>query len=217
MKQWNKIYKKYTSYGAPFKHMEELTKLFKKRGFQRVLDLGCGAGKHLNYLAKCGFNVYGIDIAKHGIKIAKKSLEKNNLRANLKVGSIYKKLPYKDNYFDGIISLRVLNHGEIKQIRKIIKEIERVLKPQGLIFTTVHRIITKKKSKIRKINFIKVKMIDHRTYIPLEGREKGIVHYIFNKKLIKKEFKNFKIQNLWVDYGKEKWERYYCLLGELKN
>jgi len=217
MKQWNKIYKQYRNYGAPLNQVGPLVKLLKKQNVRRILDLGCGSGKHLIFLVKHGFKLYGIDIAEGAIKIAQEKLKKNKLKANLKTGSIYKKLPYKDNFFDAVISLRVMNHGRIEQIRRIIREIERVLKSQGSIFITVLRVITKKKSKIRKINFIRVKMLDSRTYIPLEGREKGVVHYIFNKELLKKEFKNFKIQRLWVDYGKEKWERYHCLLGRLSN
>ncbi len=45
-----------------------------------------------------------------------------------------------------------------------------------------------------------------------EGGEKGLMHYLFNKELIKKEFKNFKIYKIWVNRSK----RSYCFLGELK-
>jgi 2-polyprenyl-3-methyl-5-hydroxy-6-metoxy-1,4-benzoquinol methylase len=46
--------------------------------------LGCGSGRHVVYLAKNGFEVYGIDIAKSGIKIAKEWLKDEKLKANLK-------------------------------------------------------------------------------------------------------------------------------------
>ena len=59
-------------------------------------------------------------------------------------------------------------------------------------------------------------MLDSRTYVPIEGEEKGVVHYAFNKKLLRKEFKNFKIDCLRLDCGKQEWERYYCLDGKLK-
>ena len=215
MKQWNKIYKKHKSYGAPLDDIDDLIKLFKRNNISKVLDLGCGSGKHLAYLVEHGFNVYGIDISEEGIKAAKSFLKRKKLKGNLKKGSIYKKLPYKENFFDAVLSLRVLNHGKITEIRKAIREIKRVLKPGGFIFITVQKVTTRKKEKIRKINSIKVKMIDSRTYFPLEGREKGIVHFIFNKKVLRKEFKEFKINKLWLKKGKEKWERYYYLFGEL--
>jgi len=59
----------------------------------------------------------------------------------------------------------------------------------------------------------KYKMIGPRTCIPIEGDEKGLIHYLFNKELLKKEFGGFKIYNIWVDFKKI----HYCLLGELKN
>ncbi|MFX1537323.1 MAG: hypothetical protein ACFFDI_24205, partial [Promethearchaeota archaeon] len=48
-----------------------------------------------------------------------------------------------------------------------------------------------------------------RTYIPTMGSEKGLVHFIYNKKVIKDHYKNFEILNLWKD------ERdYYCFLAK---
>ena len=46
-------------------------KLLKERGLRRVLDLGCGAGRHLVYLAKEGFEVYGTDISETGLEYAR--------------------------------------------------------------------------------------------------------------------------------------------------
>jgi len=37
----------------------------------RVLDLGCGAGRHSLYLQKKGFDIFGIDISPLAIKICK--------------------------------------------------------------------------------------------------------------------------------------------------
>ncbi|MEM5830751.1 MAG: class I SAM-dependent methyltransferase [Candidatus Aenigmatarchaeota archaeon] len=116
-----------------------------KRRFRKNLDLGCGSGRHLVYLARKGFKVYGIDIARHGLKIAREWLKKEGLKAKLKVGDIYKKLPYKNNFFDVIICVRTLNHGKIEWIRRTIKEMYRILKSDGYIFVTVHKHKAKKR------------------------------------------------------------------------
>jgi len=217
-KQWNKIFKeKGEVFIKPQENIPGTVKLFKKKGVKRILDLGCGSGRHIVYLAKQGFEVYGIDIAREGVKIAKNWLEKEKLRASFKIGDIYKKLPYPNDFFDAIISTQALHHNKIENIRKLIKEIERILKPKGLIFITVRMALKTKgwrKNKIVIHRFkkrkTKYKVIGLRIYTPIEGGEKGLIHFCFNKKLIRKEFKNFKIHNIWTKYG------HYCFLGELK-
>jgi ubiquinone/menaquinone biosynthesis C-methylase UbiE len=140
MKQWNEAFKKH---GLIFtKHQEnikEITKLFKDHKVRKILDLGCGSGRHTVYFVKNGFDVYGIDIADKGIKLAKEWLKKENLKAIFKVGNIYEKLPYNDNFFDAVISTGTLHHERIENIRKAIREIERVLVPGGLIFITFRK------------------------------------------------------------------------------
>lgn len=210
-KAWDKFYKKE---GKPYKkilkEMPRIVKFFKKRNVKRVLDLGCGTGRHLVYLAKQGFEVYGLDISRHGIRIAKKYLKQEKVKAKLKIGDIYKRLPYEDDFFDAIVSTKVIHHGKIEDIRKVIKEMERILKPKGLIFITVDK--RKSKKEIPKERLFGIKFIAPRTFILLGGEEKGMVHFWFNKKLLRKEFKNFKIYDIWVDS-----ESNYALLGELKD
>ena len=220
-KQWDKIFKQYGKvFAKPQEDIPKIAKLLKKKGIKKVLDLGCGSGRHLVYLLKRGFDVYGIDNAPEGIKIAREWLRKEKLKSNFKIRDIYQKLPYRNKFFDAIISIQVLHHNKIAKIRKLIKEIERILKPGGLIFVTVRRKKIKKlwpRSKITEglssgMVRTRDKVIAPRTCVPIEGREKGLIHYLFNKSLLRKEFKNFKIYDIWVDS-----RRHYCLLGELKS
>jgi ubiquinone/menaquinone biosynthesis C-methylase UbiE len=167
-KAWDKAFKKEGKiFTKPQEDMPKIVKLFKKNGVKRVLDLGCGSGRHVVYLAKHGFEVYGIDIAKSGIKIAKEWLKEEGLKANLKVGDIYKKLPYKDNFFDAIICIRTLRHGKIEWIRRCIKEMKRILKPNGLIFVNESK--HKPKKCIPKERLYGIKWIAPRTYVILGG------------------------------------------------
>ena len=219
MKQWDKIFKWHGKlFTEPQEDIPKIVKLFKKKSVKKVLDLGCGSGRHTVYLAKRGFKVYGVDIAPKGIKITKDWLKKEKVQANLKIGSIYRKLPYQDDFFDAVISTQVIHHEKIENIRKAIKEIERVLKPKGLLFVTVRKRKFKKQWKkgkiIEKFGHQKVdyKIVEPRTYIPIEKGEKGLMHYLFNKELLRKEFKNFKIYDLWVNSDK----KHYCFLGQLK-
>ena len=52
-----------------------------------------------------------------------------------------------------------MNHRKIRDIRKVIKEIERVLKPGGLIFITVRKQLSKKILAKRKIIWDKIRCL----------------------------------------------------------
>ena len=184
-----------------------VVRMFKKRGVKRVLDLGCGSGKHLLYLAGRGFDLYGIDISGEAIKTARGLFKEKNLRADLRVGNIFKRLPFERGYFDAVISTRALHHAGIGDIRRAIREMERVLRPGGVVYVTVRK-------RTKKGGRRGYRSIGPRTYVPVEGQERGVVHYLFNKKLLEREFRRFKNLRVWVERGPRKWECYYCLLGE---
>lgn len=206
---WDKLFRKELKLQPTQDYIDKIIEVFKKFNVKRILDLACGSGRYLFYLLEKGFNMYGIDISEEAIKIAYSLLKNKNLNAEFNIGSMFELLPYNNNFFDGLICIRSFNHGTIEDIRYGIKEIERVLKPRGLIFMTVRKKVSKKKR-------LPFKQIAPRTCVPLEGDEKGIIHYLFNKKILKKEFKNFKICSLKIIYGPHSWEVYYNLLGRLK-
>jgi SAM-dependent methyltransferase len=208
MSYWNPVFKNKGKIFTEIRsEIPEVLKFFKKRKVRKILDLGCGSGRHTVYFAKKGFDVCGFDISDEGVKLARSWLKKEKLKADLRVGSIYRKLPYPDNFFDAVISTQVIHHARIKNIRNAISEVERVLKPHGLLFIVVRK---------RRITDLhqkdKFKIIAPRTYAPIAGWEVGVIHYLFNKKLLRKEFKNFKIFKIWVESHK----RHYCLLAQSK-
>ncbi len=95
-----------------------------------ILDVGCGTGETLTFLRKKfpKANLYGIDNSKLAIKFAKSRGHKN-----IKNADAYT-LPFPDNFFDVALLLDVLEHFEYDL--KLIKEVKRVLKPQGSIIIT---------------------------------------------------------------------------------
>lgn len=96
----------------------------------RVLDIGCGGGAHTWFLAREGFETYGIDGSDSGIKQAKALLEREGLKANLKVGD-FTHLDYPEEYFDAIIDSSAIQHNAMQDVQNIHKQIMALLKPGG--------------------------------------------------------------------------------------
>lgn len=96
----------------------------------RLLDVGCGAGSVAD-LARASFQrVCGCDLSIHALRRA--SLRGMAVACvDLNAGV----LPYRDNSFDCVTCLEVLEH--VVDPLRLLKEVRRVLRPQGrLVLTT---------------------------------------------------------------------------------
>ena len=100
----------------------------------KILEVGCGPGANIWYMAREGFDTYGIDGSPTAIQRAKNRLEKESLKAHLKVGDIVS-LPYPDEFFDAVADNECLAHNSIIHMDKILVEIKRVLKKEGLFYS----------------------------------------------------------------------------------
>lgn len=110
----------------------EFAEILKEKGVNRVLDLGCGVGRHCHYLAKRGFNVVGCDISGNTLEIAERLAKKRNLRIDFIQGD-YLDLPFHNEVFEAVISIDTLHHDFFENIYKALREIHRVLTPGGLL------------------------------------------------------------------------------------
>ena len=100
---------------------------------ERVLDLGCGNGRLYELFRKKNIDYYGIDISERLIEIAKKRYPQAKFWAADALN-----LPFFDNFFDKVISIAVFHHVPSKQSRlKFLKEVKRVLKPDGTFILIV--------------------------------------------------------------------------------
>ena len=101
------------------------------RKVDRILDVGYGGGTFMPMLSRIGKKLYGIDTMPYPEKV-KKILKKENVKAELIVGSIFK-TPYKESFFDRIVCVSVLEHFKGRELNKAVSEMYRILKPNGLL------------------------------------------------------------------------------------
>jgi len=115
----------------------------------RVLDAGCGAGRHLSEaFRRAGVHVVGLDRSHDDLVKARNTLEAMEHEAQdggggwLTLRGDVTALPFPDRTFDLVICAEVLEH--IPEDRKAIAEVVRVLKPGKLLAVSVPRFFPEK-------------------------------------------------------------------------
>jgi tRNA (uracil-5-)-methyltransferase TRM9 len=93
----------------------------------KVLDIGCGNGKNMNY--RKDLEIYGIE---HSQSLTDICLKQN---LNVVQGNALN-LPFKDESFDAVIMIAVIHHINPEEHYKVLNEIKRVLQPEGTCLIT---------------------------------------------------------------------------------
>ena len=117
----------YLSYKGYEEDYAELTRLLPKNAL--ILDAGCGPGREALIFTKYGFKPVGVDYSNTMVEKAKEIAP----NCQFLVMDL-RKLEFEDNYFDGIWSTGVLAHFNENELKRVLNEFRRVLKPNGIIF-----------------------------------------------------------------------------------
>jgi len=97
----------------------------------RILEAGCGLGRWIAYFAHNGYRLTGLDVTADGMR----QLRSKDVNAELVQGDV-RGLPFRENSFDAVLSLGVLEHIE-EGPEHALEEVVRVLKPGGTLFFQV--------------------------------------------------------------------------------
>lgn len=126
-----KEYEKNTVDLIDFDQIEEFCGYLPKKA--KILDAGCGFGRDSKVFFDRKYDVTGVDLSKSLLKIAKEKYPQINfVKANLL------KLPFENKSFDGVWAHASLVHFEKdNEIKKVLDEFNRVLKPNGILYTSV--------------------------------------------------------------------------------
>ena len=103
----------------------------------RLLDIGCGEGRHSLAAARLGFQVTAIDYEPLALKRARLFARVKNMR-----GIVFRKadvfhLPFPDSFFDIVLDCGCLHHQRKSNWPAYTASLLRVLKPQGFYVLSV--------------------------------------------------------------------------------
>lgn len=188
---------------------------WREAGHKKLLDLGCGLGRHAVFFAQQGFEVAALDISAYGINHLRTWAEEERLTMDIRQGDMLF-LPYADGAFDCVFAYHVVSHTDTAGAGKIISEIERVLVPGGEIYLSFS---SKDTLSFKDGRFPKV---DENTILWTEdGPEKDVPHFHVNREDVITLLSHFELERVrHVDYCLIRDERqdgkYYYINGHRK-
>lgn len=139
-----------------------------QKGGGRVLDLGCGIGRHALIFAALGLETYALDGSPAGLAHLEECALTGGLRIRTCLGQMTA-LPFPEGHFDYLLAFNVIYHGDPDVVRQVIAEIRRVLKPGGLYQGTM--------LSRRNANYGRGREIAPNTYVIEEDEEKSHAHF----------------------------------------
>ena len=149
-----------------------------------ILDLGCGSGRNMS---NPKHKFIGIDNCFEFIKMC------SSKGLNV-INSDMTKIPLEDNYVDGIICIASFHHLSTEKRRiDCLKEMKRILKPNGSILLSVW-------SQDQKHNH-KLKFVNGSNFVPWKKKDGTIqgqrFYYIFNPKELRDLLEEYFHIDIW--------------------
>lgn len=210
---WNSLYEdpKFCL-REPAEEVVKILPLLQAHKARKILDLGFGAGRHIMYFAKLGFDMYGVDISEKGREITNMWLTQESLKAKLIISDMTI-IPYADNFFDVCVCRGTITHNTLDNIRVSIAEIYRTLVPQGIVMCTF---ISRESSEFRRGH-----EIEPHTWVPDDGIEEGVPHHFVDRDEVVQLMKDFKIVDVYhmrhsgiIDIGAPYVSAHWVVVGE---
>lgn len=112
-------------------HLKNLEQLIGNLKGKKILDVGAGWGNFVLACLERGYDAVGLEFDDN--KIAK---SRERLSTEQMVQGRAEELPFQDNSFDFINVGEVIEH--VRNPKKVLQEIYRVLKPSGHVYISVH-------------------------------------------------------------------------------
>lgn len=166
-------------WNEPSEESYYLLNRWKTRRFKRFLDLGCGLGRHSLLFANNGFEVDSFDLSDIAVNGLRSRISELGLSTIACATGDMNHLPYQDGTFDCLLAYHVISHTDSRGIKRILSEINRVLKPGAEFYLTL---CSKNSWSFREAGYPK---LDDDTIMKVEdGPENGIPHFYSDEQTI---------------------------------
>lgn len=133
---WNWNQEKTARWLTPAPEMAYLAERWREKGFQSLLDSGCGPGRHAMYFAKKGFAVTALDQSSEALEYLTAWANREQTLVTARQGDLFH-LPFPADSFDCIVDYNASYHTDTAGYRQAVAELHRVLRPGGEVFLTL--------------------------------------------------------------------------------
>lgn len=116
--------------------LDEYQKELERHKDSIILDLGCGVGADTRYLLERGFRVLSADYSRQALL----NIQKYIPGSETKYVDMNAPLPFRDESFGVIIGDISLHYFDTETTISLMKEIKRILKPEGFLLARVSSI-----------------------------------------------------------------------------
>jgi SAM-dependent methyltransferase len=129
MPYWLKIYANKYQFIEKFNHT--FVQKRSKKILGKTLEIGAGLGEHLQYECSIDKNYVALELRDEMTK----KIQERFPSITTMTGDCQQKIDFKENFFNRIITIHVLEH--LPNLPAALIEIKRVLKPEGKFFVVI--------------------------------------------------------------------------------
>ena len=131
---WKDLHKNYAQQDwidKPSIFAEQVLPYFPKDG--KILELGAGQAQDSCYFAEQGFSVTATDFEGDALELATQKIARRNVDVEIRNVDLREELPFDSRSFDAVYAHLSLHYFDQETTRRLFREIQRILKPGGVL------------------------------------------------------------------------------------